>query len=311
METTTCNYCGSAGFEVIHRLPDLLLDRPDVITQLVRCTQCALVYQNPRPTFNEMGAHYPPEYDSYTPNLAEQKIPWLLRRAYNYGIGKRMRMITDVKPGGRLLDVGCATGTFLNGMRAHPQWTLFGVEVNEHAARIAQDSGLNVFTGTLEAARFPDNHFDAITLWDVFEHLHDPRASLAELHRILAPGGVLVMRVPNLDSWDAKWFGETWAGLDAPRHLYIFSLEALRKFLGATGFNPIGMKCNIGSYPTFVLSIRFWLTARGTPAAKRKAIMRILEHPIARIVSAPLFYLTNIGLRGPLVTVRAYKPREL
>jgi SAM-dependent methyltransferase len=305
MEITACNHCGSGDYHTVHRLPDLLLDRPNVQTTLVRCARCGLVFQNPRPTLAEMAAHYPPEYDSYASNPFDRELPWLLRQAYGVGVRKRVQTVTAAKSGGRLLDVGCATGTFLLGMREQPGWELHGVEPSSHAAGIARASGLDVFGGTLEEARFPDARFDAITLWDVFEHLHDPRASLAELHRILKPGGILVLRVPNLDSWDAKIFGQYWAGLDAPRHLYVFSLRSLRNLLEAAGFARLEMRCNIGSYPTFVLSIRFWLTGRGLALRRRQRLIGFLEHPFMRAATAPLFYLANIGLRGPLVTVRA------
>lgn len=307
MEHTTCNLCGSAEADLFYELPDLLLDRPQVRTTLVRCRVCGLVYQNPRPTFAEMGQHYPPEYDSYAPNPLAARAPWLLHRAYAYGVHKRTRSVTRLKRGGKLLDVGCATGTFLLGMRAHPGWDLHGVEVSPHAAAIARSEGLTVAEGTLEQAAFPDGHFDAVTLWDVFEHLHDPAATLAELHRILRPDGVLVMRVPNLDSWDARLFGRNWAGLDAPRHTYVFGLQSLRSLLERAGFTGLEMACNIGSYPTFALSVRFWLTARGVPPARRNRLMRALEHPAARLLTAPLFYLAGLGLRGPLVTVTARK----
>lgn len=310
METTVCNYCGSSEHDPFRVLPDLLLDRSDVRTDLVSCRHCGLVYQNPRPTVEEMSAHYPPEYDSYAPNPVAERTPWLLRIVYDYGVRKRAQAVTRVVSSGRLLDVGCATGTFLLGMRRHSNLELFGVEISRHAAEIARSEGLNVVTGSLEQAAFPDEHFDAITLWDVFEHLHDPAGTLEELHRILRPGGALIMRVPNLDSWDARLFGPYWAGLDAPRHTYVFRIQDLRRFLSRAGFNRLEMRCNIGSYPTFVLSVRFWLTGRGVSPRTRRWVMRMLENPAARLLTAPFFYFLNLGLRGPLVVVTARRGQE-
>jgi SAM-dependent methyltransferase len=307
METTTCNFCGSESSAVLFDLPDLLLDLPEISTTLVRCTNCSLVYQNPRPTIAEMGRHYPPEYDSYAPNPVDRRTPWLLRRAYDYGVRKRVRAVTRTADTGALLDVGCATGTFLLGMRRYTGMELTGVEISPHAAGIARKEGLDVRIGTLEEAGFESASFDAVTLWDVFEHLHDPSGALAEIHRILKPGGAVVLRVPNLDSWDARLFGRYWAGLDSPRHTYVFDLQSLRNLLGAAGFSDLEMRCNIGSYPTFALSVRFWLTGRGVAPKWRKRVMRLLENPFARLASAPLFYLVSIGLRGPLVTVTARK----
>ena len=308
METTTCNYCGSADAALLHTIPDLLLDRPEVITRLVRCRVCGLVYQNPRPTIAEMAAHYPPEYDSYDRDPDARKASPLMQRVVRYGTEKRIRAVTARVATGRLLDVGCATGNFLLGMQRQGGWTLTGVEISPHAAEIARGHGLAVVTGTLESAQFPDAAFDAVTLWDVFEHLHDPAGTLAEIHRVLAPGGVLVLRVPNMDSWEAGLFGSHWAGLDAPRHTYVFNRGILRKLLSRAGFTRIEMKSNIGGYPTFVLSVRFWMTARGTPPARRARIERLLLHPIARLLAAPFFFLASLGVRGSQVVVSTVKP---
>ena len=306
METVACNLCGSTSFTPIHQIPDYLLER-DVQTTLVQCKNCGLMYQNPRPTLEEMGTHYPPEYESYAPPPGKN-TPRLLQMAYDYGRFKRARMITRVKAGGRLLDVGCSTGTFLLSMRDKPGWTVQGVEISEHPARIARDEhGLDVFTGTLETAHFPEATFDAITLWDVFEHVHDPVATLREIHRVLKPGGVLLMRVPNGDSWDAKLFGPTWAGLDAPRHLYVFGLKTLRQMLEQQKFHISKLSCEIGSYPTFVLSVRFWMVQRGWDPQRREKIARWLYHPFVRILTSPFFYLYGLGLRGPLVIAVASK----
>ncbi len=302
-ETVVCNLCGAASATPRYQVKDLLLERPTVTATLVECAVCGLVYQNPRPTFAAMGEHYPDEYDSYNYDSDDKRPSWLLRKAYAYGTNKRTRIVTRAKSGGRLLDIGCSTGLFLRGMREKSGWEVQGVEISEQAAAIARNRhALTVTTGTLESAEFPDNHFDAVTMWDVFEHLHDPDGSLAEIRRILRPDGVLVLRVPNLDSWDAQLFGENWAGLDAPRHLYIFGRKTLTQILTQNSFKIAKMSCAIGSYPTFVLSVRFWLTAQAKP---RERMMRLLNSPPARLLSAPLFYLLGMNQRGPLLTVVA------
>jgi SAM-dependent methyltransferase len=307
MENINCNFCGNTSPEDLFTLTDLLLERKDVQSQFVQCQSCGLVYQNPRPTQEEMGQYYPPEYESYTDSTSDRELPWLLKKAYAYGISKRRRVVTRRKKGGRILDVGCATGTFLLGMKELPGWEVAGVEISPHAANIARKHQLEVFTGTLEEAHLPSSSFDAVTLWDVLEHLHDPMEGLREIHRILKPGGILVLRVPNGSSWDAKWFGPTWAGWDAPRHLYVFTIDTLKKMMEAAGFQISQMSCEIGSYPTFVLSVRFWLYDRNVDMKTRQRIAKWLYHPIARIISVPLFYLLGLRLKGPLLTMTATK----
>lgn len=308
METVPCNLCGSAAaVPWAADLPDLLLERPAVRTTLVRCADCGLVYQNPRPTLAEMGEHYPAEYESYNFDKDAGRRSWLLERAVRYGLDKRARAVLRARPSGVLLDVGCSTGLFLNNMRRFVGWTLHGVEISPHAVELARRlPGVTVFTGTLEEAVYPAGMFDAVTLWDVFEHLHDPAATLREIRRVLRPDGVLVVRVPNLSSWDARLFGRAWAGLDAPRHLYLFDRETLPRILEANGFRIGRLDCAMGSYPTFLLSVRFWLTARGVPPSRRAAVGRLLGHPVMRLLSVPAFYLYGLRRRGPLLTAVAH-----
>jgi 2-polyprenyl-3-methyl-5-hydroxy-6-metoxy-1,4-benzoquinol methylase len=308
MESVPCNFCGATATEPFVVVSDLLLERLDVKTTLVRCRQCGLVYQNPRPTLAEMGEHYPPQYESYADQTVQTKRNWLLQKAVQHGANKRCRFVTRHKPAGKLLDVGCAMGGFLLAMRDQGNWTLTGVEVNQSVAALARERhGLDVFAGTLEEAQFPTASFDVVTLWDVFEHLHDPQHALTEIHRILRPDGIVVIRVPNLASWDASLFGATWAGLDSPRHLYILTPATLTAFLTKAGFGVVEHSCGIGSYMTFILSIRFWLTARGVSAKTKDSLMKVLYHPVARLLSAPLFYLVSLTLRGPLLVTIARK----
>ncbi|MGL4648521.1 MAG: class I SAM-dependent methyltransferase, partial [Caldilineaceae bacterium] len=237
METVICDLCGSPSQLAYAQPADYLMARPDVRARLVQCTRCGLVYQSPRPTLAEIGEHYPAGYESYN-DYRSQKTNPLLRMAYDYGMRKRTRYITRRKAGGRLLDVGCAAGVFLVAMRELGGWEVEGVELDAATADYARRTyGLTVHTGTLEAARLPSAHYDVVTLFDVLEHLHQPTAALREVRRLLRPGGTLVLRVPNLDSWDARLFGEAWAGLDAPRHLYVYGPKTLSATLEAAGFD--------------------------------------------------------------------------
>lgn len=308
MESVTCNLCGSANYTTLYHIPDLLLERDSEKFTLVKCEQCGLVYQNPRPTQIEMEQHYPPDYE---PFITDQHHNWILEKIYQYGIEKRSRVINSIKErksGGRLLDLGCSTGLFLNTLKRNILWDVWGIEISEFAAKIAQERyDLKVFQGTLEQANYPTNYFDVVTLWDVLEHLPDPAATLNEISRITKPHGNIVLRVPNYDSFDAKLFGSNWAGLDLPRHYYVFSRQNLIRLLSSKGFIVNRISCNIGNYPTFVLSVRFWLKSRLTNNSLRQKIVRILNHPIARLLSAPFFYIYGLLLLGSEITVIASK----
>ncbi|HAJ35756.1 MAG TPA: hypothetical protein DCL15_08695 [Chloroflexi bacterium] len=308
MELTNCNLCGSNAIEDERVIPDYLLERKQIVARLVRCRACGLVYQSPRPTLAEMSEHYPPEYEPYTDPTAGYEPSSLLKRAYAYGTQKRTRYVTRRKHGGRLLDIGCASGTFLLGMQAQRGWQVQGVEPSAQIAEYARSvHNLDVFPGTLEEANFPDGSFDCVTMWDVLEHVHDPLGTLREISRVLKDDGILVIRVPNLASWDATLFGDAWAGLDAPRHLFVFRPETLKAMLAQTNFQMIDLSCGIGGYVTFVLSVRFWMTAHRWPEKIKQRVARLLYHPASRLISAPFFWVPSALKRGPLMVVTAQK----
>lgn len=307
MENTVCNLCGCAESDAYLSVTDLLLERLDVRAELVQCTNCALVYQNPRPTAAEIGEHYPPEYVSYTDH-ASQKRNWLLQQAIDYGFRKRCKFITRHKQSGSLLDIGCAAGSFLLSMQALGNWQVTGVELTEEVVALARERhNLDVRSGLLEDAHFADAQFDVVTMWDVLEHVHDPAATLREIHRILKPDGLLLVRVPNLASWDVSLFEASWAGFDAPRHLYIFTPQTLSSLMDRSGFSAFEQSCGSASYMTFVLSVQFWLTSKNVSAQTKSLLMRILYHPIARVLTVPLFFVLNFGMRGPILVTLARK----
>jgi len=129
---------------------------------------------------------------------------------------------------GKLLDLGCGNGRYLALMR-DAGWDVTGVEPDPVAAKTAQEEfGIPVTVGTLQDAGLPAGSFDAITLSHVIEHVYDPIALLSECRRLLKPEGKAVIVTPNIKSLGHRKFGISWRGLEAPRHLFIFSLTTLR-----------------------------------------------------------------------------------
>jgi hypothetical protein len=153
METINCILCGSTKQDIHYRIPDYLLNRNGNITTLVKCPTCGLIFQNPRPTIDEMGIHYPPDYDPYLPAIGRGKDPWLMSKAINYGIYKRCRVVREQVREGNILDIGCATGEFLNGMSNYPGWKPYGIEPNLYAATLLEKKGWKP-DGMLEQAAF-------------------------------------------------------------------------------------------------------------------------------------------------------------
>jgi SAM-dependent methyltransferase len=307
MEETTCNLCGADNAELVYVEKDRLMKLPGSF-RLVRCRQCGLFYLNPRPTPEEMGSYYPQEYIPYA--VAQEhgrtRMHYLNR---SYGNQKRARAIGALRPqGGKLLDVGCASGEFLHIMGQVGIWEVEGLDISRDATQVARERyGLRVFIGELETAAYPTAFFDVVTLWDVIEHLHDPKGTLDEVQRILKPGGLLVMSTPNLQSWDARLFGPYWAGLDAPRHLFVFSPVTVSTLLGKAGFRIESIRSLSTAYSPFARSTQFWLEDRLHSEKTRGPLLTLVGSRGARALTWPFFFLLQLLNKTFAMTVFAVK----
>jgi SAM-dependent methyltransferase len=303
MRPIDCPLCGSPDCIDVDTMQDRLLG-VDGTFRMVRCVQCGLHYLNPQPTMEELVPYYSQDYDPFQ-IAAPSQLSFLQRHSLNYGLTKRCRLVNRQKAGGSLLEIGCATGLFLDAMRRTGRWQVQGVDVSEKAVQRAREVfGLNVFHGPVTEAHFAGEAFDAIVLWDVLEHVHSPTETLLEIRRILKSDGVLIFRVPLLDAWDRKLFGRYWAGWDAPRHLTLFSKHTLGLMLARTGFCVKETLCISGSYPTFVLSVRFWARQFLSPTAQR-LVRCALEALPTRLVTAPFFRLTDQLKKSTVMTIVA------
>lgn len=304
VETIACPLCSSQAADLVYETHDRLMGLEGKFA-LVACQNCALTYLSPRPTREYIGHYYPRDYEPFV-EAVPHRLPWWQRWPLQYGLRKRCQPIVTRKRGGRALDVGCATGLFLAELRRRGSWEVVGVEPNPEAADFARKVlGLTVHVGNLASAHFPSAHFDAVTMWDVLEHLHDPLADLREVRRVVKPDGLLLFRVPVRDSLDARWFGRYWAGLDSPRHMIVLTRHTVRPLLAEAGFQPLRMWTLSGSHASFALSLRLWLEERFPRSHWRAALLRGFYHPLTRLLVAPYFWLTDrLGL-GSQLTVLA------
>jgi 2-polyprenyl-3-methyl-5-hydroxy-6-metoxy-1,4-benzoquinol methylase len=176
---------------------------------------------------------------------------------------------------GRILDVGCSSGLFLELARREG-WGPHGVELSERAVKAAKRNfGLNAFCGTLAQARFPDASFDAVTLWDDIEHFDDPKADLVEVARVTRPGGVLVISTPNCASlfhaighlMQRLTLGHARPLLQLlypDKHNTYFSPPTLAAMLRGAGFRVVA-RAGFAAHPGR------WLRARVSPALRAAA----------------------------------------
>ena len=246
MKEIDCNVCGSRKNTKVFSVRDLYIkkDNPAQFT-LVHCGRCGFAYLNPQPNYEELSPFYQNGYFDSVKKSGDRKglylflkkirrkiFPKFHPRFYRWDIGDR-------KLPANFLDVGCATGakaqTFIDDF---PKWKFFGVEPDAQAAKIAATvPGLTVSHGFLKGTHYPDNFFDVVLFHHVLEHTLDPRGDIEENHRILKPGGRLIVVVPNYASFAAKFFGKYWRHLDIPRHLFHFRKQDLKNLLDDVGFD--------------------------------------------------------------------------
>jgi SAM-dependent methyltransferase len=148
--------------------------------------------------------------------------------------------MADIRGNGKLLDIGCATGFFLE-MASQMGYKAVGVEISDFASKYGSEKlGLNIINKELRAAKFQEASFDIVTLWDVIEHFPDPRLELIEINRILVKGGIIGIITPDIGALLPRILGKYWLELRrVPEHLSFFNRFSLHKFLGRCGFDVI------------------------------------------------------------------------
>jgi 2-polyprenyl-3-methyl-5-hydroxy-6-metoxy-1,4-benzoquinol methylase len=199
---------------------------------VVVCIGCGLGRFHPMPGLEEVRGFYPDEYYGEPGTKFQPLVERVVRAVGERHIGFLTRALA---PGARVLDVGCGRGVIL-GALADRGCEVHGVEVSAEAARGADPRVEIRITARLADAGYPADSFDEVVIWHVLEHLTDPRGTVEEVHRILRPGGRLIVAVPNFASVQARFAGAAWFHLDLPRHLYHFPLSALRQLLLGAGF---------------------------------------------------------------------------
>ncbi len=306
-QQTRCALCGADDAELMWTARDLAFGNPSEFP-LVRCRQCGLIYLRVRPAPWEMSRYYPPEYKPYRPAIQDEHF-WLMRWMRQRKVQRRRRIVERARQSipGRILDVGCSTGIFLDAMR-QAGWETQGIEIGPEAAHYArQRLGLDVFEGQLLEAHLPPGRFDVITFWDVLEHTFDPLETLREANRLLANGGILAMTLPNWQSLDRALFGREWSGYDIPRHLYVFTWPVLRRLLASAGLSGAKLWCDLGGYFTFAASARLWLNEHAHTPWLRRAATRFLDLHGIRFPFEPFFHLMDWLGRGGTLVVLAHK----
>ena len=260
-----CPICVQADPKLWLQAPDRLHGRREIYT-IVRCPNCSLAWLSHPPKPVEMHQHYTEAYDELI-SAAGENSPgrWGFRHA----------ALAPYEQSGALLDLGCSSGAFLQSLSGG-NWHLFGIEMSAESAKMAQaKTGAKVFVGEILDAQFPPASFDAITCFDVLEHLYEPRRVMARVGEWLRPGGIFYVLVPNIDSAEARVFGSYWHGLELPRHLFHYSPASLKFLAESAGLHEVSLETRRN--PAVGTSLRYvWddifraVGMHPTPVAYRK-----------------------------------------
>ena len=198
-----------------------------------RCRDCGIAFTHPQPDSAQLARYYPSEYYGGGTGRFPPSIERLQRSLY-----RRRATAVEAMLGrkGSILDIGCGPGFLLREFRDRG-WEVHGTEFSVQSAAHARDVlQLPISVGDVNNLKFQDGNFDAVVMWHVLEHMIDPQATVAQVARLLRPGGTFLCAVPNLGSAEAHFARDKWFHLDVPRHLNHFTVPALRCLLSTCGF---------------------------------------------------------------------------
>ncbi len=231
---TNCPICNSTEFDHIITCKDYTVTQNSF--NIVGCKQCSFRFTNPRPTNDNLPDFYKSiNYISHS-DTKKGFVSQVYHLVRKYTLNQKLKLLKANVAVGNLLDYGCGTGTFLKQANAKG-WNSFGAEPDEGARELSNSNKKLAFENKHELNAFdPLITFNAITLWHVLEHVTDLPETLEFFNQKLNPNGVLIIAVPNYNSYDAKHYKAHWAAYDLPRHLYHFEPKTISQLLAKYGF---------------------------------------------------------------------------
>ncbi len=277
-----CNLCGSG---------DVRPYCPENGLGLVQCQDCELVYVGARPSPEELYALYGETYFhndesgvvGYSDYIADEAN---IRRTAQRRFDHIERFIQP----GRLLDVGCAMGFFIDEV-AKRGWQVEGLDVSAFAVQYVRERfGHVAHHGSLTEVPLEAGKYDLITMWDVIEHVPDPTAYVRRAAQLLRSGGILELATPDIGSLPARLTGKRWIGYKlSEEHVYYFSVKTLTRLLEEAGFEVAHIR-HIGKYVT----LRLFLDRLGFYAPWLSRPLQWLERVFN--ISTRAFYVNPLDI---------------
>jgi SAM-dependent methyltransferase len=281
-ETVHCVICGIQDEEFLHHAPE----------RIVRCRRCGLVYTNPRLDAESLSKIYTKDYF-----VSDATDPGVDYKAYADYIGdekvvvrsmdRRMQKVEHYARGkGRVLDVGCAAGFSLIAARARG-WNAEGIEFSDFCVSHGRSRGLTIHHGSLTSYAGRPESFDAITMWDYLEHSVNPVEDLKLCAHLLKQSGVVVLSIPNVDSWSYPLLKEKWIGFKNIEHFYFYSRKTIAHIA-----EMAGLQFEASFYQGKYLSLSFFLS-RVQYYTQFPPLLRTIEKFANRAIAQNISFYLN------------------
>jgi 2-polyprenyl-3-methyl-5-hydroxy-6-metoxy-1,4-benzoquinol methylase len=230
----SCPVCEGTSLHDLKVVKDHFLSQEKF--NLSQCGNCGFVFTNPRPGKNELAKYY--QSDEYLSHSKKKNglITFLYDLVKSISLRKKYNLITKNKTKGKILDIGCATGEFLNYFQKKG-WHCTGIEPAQNPRNFAIENYHLDVKPENEIMQLDHGTYDVITMWHVLEHVSDLNERIQQIHKLLKADGLLVIALPNHLSYDAEQYKSFWAGYDVPRHLYHFSSTTISRLLSRHEFS--------------------------------------------------------------------------
>jgi SAM-dependent methyltransferase len=291
----SCNLCGA---ELAPQQPPVW--RKDGF-EIVRCRSCGLVFRRALPTAAEVRAIYREGYfrndagedaQGYSDYLSEQEEHRLTAR-------KRLDRIERTTGPGRLLDVGCAAGFFVDEA-VKRGWGAHGIDVSPYMSAWGREHlGLELETGLFQEARFSEASFDCVTMWDYIEHSVDPAADFEKAATVLRAGGRLLLSTGDISSVVARLLGHRWHLLTPRHHNFFFTPQTLRRYLRRSGFEVVRVSRPHADYSLRYVTYKLRTMAPGSRAVRALATWTARRALGERAIPLNLFDIVTVEARIP------------
>lgn len=307
MVSVRCCVCGSEEARLVGEGRDFEYQTSRLVFRAVQCSECATVYLNPRPAVSEFQRIYPSEYHSLA--FTSESYSFVHRVRSRLEARRLLRYCEEMPPGARVLDVGCGDGFHLGLLREYGDvtWKIEGIDLDARAVAAARARGLDAHLGDLADVDLPANSYDVVYTLQTIEHVAHPERFLTDIHRLLKPGGRLVIVTDNTESPSFRCFRRRyWGGYHFPRHWNLFSKSSLSRLSDNAGFD-VSRVDTIVSPVNWVYSVHNFLTDKGaaTWLIKRFTLKSTVSLALFTVADQVLTWMGRGSLLNAYLTKRS------